>query len=62
MTFSWRYSQQLLRIAKLVSQSRIHRSAAYNSDAPDAEEKTENVRLLLLVKLPDVLVGTHIDG
>ena len=29
--------------------------------ATDAEEETEDVRLLLFVQLPDVFVGTHLD-
>lgn len=31
-------------------------------NAPDTEEETEDVRLLLLVQLADVFVGTHLDG
>lgn len=31
-------------------------------NAPDTEEEPEDVRLLLLVQLADVFVGTHLDG
>jgi len=55
MTFNWRYSQHLPK--HHISQSPIHTKAQKNT--PDAEQEAEDIRLLLLVQLSDILVGTH---
>lgn len=55
MTFSWRYSQHLRTVEDKFSWPQP-------SHAPNAKKEAEDIRLLLLVQLADVLVGSHLAG